>query len=68
MSYIFQEYDGLITVVLDGKLPEPFLYIDAKNPPPWFVEPVEGKRLGPFWSLTAAKAALILSLGEIDHE
>lgn len=65
MAYIFQEHDGLITVVLDGKLPEPFMYIDAKNPPPWWVEPVEGKRVGPFHSLEAAKAALILSLGEL---
>lgn len=64
MSFIFQEHDGLISVLVDGKLPEPFMYIDAKHPPPWSVEPIHGKRMGPFWSLTAAKAALIFALGE----
>lgn len=64
MSFIYQEHDGLISVLVDGKLPEPFLYIDARSPPPWYVEPIAGKRLGPFDSLAAAQAALILNLGE----
>ena len=64
MSYFYQEHDGLITVMVDGKIPVPFMYIDAKAPPPWWVEPIMGKRLGPFKSLAAAKAALILALGE----
>jgi len=65
MTYDFQEHDGLISVVINGKLPEPFMYIDAKAPPPWYVEPVHGERVGPFESLDAAKAALILALGEM---
>lgn len=63
MSWNFQEHDGLISVVIDGKLPVPFMYIDAKHPPPWYVEPISGKRIA-FKSLSAAKAALILALGE----
>jgi hypothetical protein len=63
MSYIFQEHDGLITVILDGKLPEPFMYINARSAPPWLVEPISGKSLA-FESLEAAKAALILNMEE----
>jgi len=64
MSYRYQEHDGLISVMIDGQLPTPFMYIDARNPPPWWVEPIEGKRLGPFDSLVAAQAALILNSKE----
>ena len=63
MSFEFEEHDGLISITINGKLPTPFVYIDAKAPPPWFVEPLRGGRVGPFWTLDAAKAALILALG-----
>ena len=65
LSFIYQEHDGLISVLANGKLPEPFLYIDARGAPPYWVEPIKGKRLGPFDSLAAAQAALILNLGEM---
>lgn len=64
MSYSFTENDGLITVIINGKLPTPFMYIDARNPPPWWVEPVGGARVGPFQSLEAAKFGLLMALNQ----
>lgn len=62
MSYTFYGHEGLVSVLVDGNLAEPFMYIDAKDPPPWWVEPVGGARLGPFPTLEAAKVALIFNL------
>lgn len=64
MSYVFSENDGLITVIINGKLPTPFMYIDARNPPPWWVEPVGDERVGPFHSLEAAKFGLLMALNQ----
>lgn len=61
MSYQWQEHDGIISVLIDGKLPEPFQYIVAKSPPPWTVDNLWGQPQH-FETEEAAKLALILKL------
>lgn len=61
MSYNWQEHDGLISVLVDGQLPDPFMYIIAENPPPWRVQNVDGT-MHDFDSEEAAKLALLLKL------
>lgn len=61
MSYQFHENEGLITVLINGQIPHPFMYIDARKPPPWTVEPVNGGSRE-FDSLEAAKMALVMAV------
>jgi len=61
MSYSWMEHVGLYTVLVDGKPPRPFLYINGKDAPPWVVEPIRGKSFK-LPSLEAAQFALILAL------
>lgn len=61
MSYEFYANEGLITVLINGQIPQPFMYIDARKPPPWVVEPVEGESVE-CQSLEAAKMALIMAV------
>ncbi len=69
MAVEWVEHDGVISVTVDGRLPKPFLYILAGNPPPWYVEPLgTGHDKQPFDTLDAAKFALLLSLKGNDHE
>ena len=56
------EHDGLITCAPDGKMTDPFMYIVAKNPPPWKVENLDGT-MGEFDSLEAAQLALLIRNG-----
>ncbi len=64
MTYRFIENEGLITVIINGKLPTPFMYIDARTSPPWWVEPVGAARVGPFQTLEAAKFGLLMALNQ----
>ena len=66
MTYQFNENEGLITVLINGQIPQPFMYIDARHPPPWFVEPIEGESR-PFDSLEAAKMALVMAVQGAHH-
>lgn len=69
MTYVFHEWEGLITLTVNGQRPEPFMYIDGRNAPPWWVEPVCKKRVGPFESLEAAKFVLISSINQgVNHD
>lgn len=61
MAYIFQEHDGLVSVVVDGKLPDPFMYIDTRGAPPYKLEPVGGTTIE-LETFEAAKAALIMNM------
>lgn len=61
MTYQWQEHDGIISVLIDGKLVEPFQYIVAKSPPPWTVGDLYGQHQD-FDTEDAAKLALILKL------
>lgn len=61
MTYHWQEHDGIISLIIDGKLPVPFQYIVAVDPPPWRVDCIDGQGLE-FETEDAAKLALILSL------
>jgi hypothetical protein len=61
MSYEFQEHEGLVSVVVDGALPKPFMYIDTNGAPPYRVEPLHGETQE-FDTYEAAQAALIFAL------
>ena len=61
MGYEFQTHEGLVSVVVDGALPKPFMYINTIGAPPYLLEPLHGETLE-FDSLEAAQAALILAL------
>lgn len=59
------EHNGVITCTPDGRIPDPFMYILAENPPPWKVENLDGT-LAEFDSLEAAQLSLIIRLGDKD--
>lgn len=59
MTIDWQEHDGLIGVMMDGQLSDPFMYIVAKNPPPWIVEKFDGTTQA-FDSLEAAQLAILI--------
>ena len=61
MSVHWQKHDGIISVLVDDKLPDPFTYIVAENPPPWRVQCYDGT-MTDFDNEEAAKLALLLSL------
>lgn len=65
---VFNEDDGLISAIIDGKLPVPFMFIDAKSAPPWWVEPICGDHIGPFDSVEAAQNALVMYLTPSNEE
>ncbi len=65
MGYDWQEHDGLMTVMIDGKMPLPLAYIVTRDAPPWLVEPLRGETRE-FDSLEAAQLALILSFNSGD--
>jgi hypothetical protein len=60
MSYTFVDHEGLLIAYHNNEPFEPFVYIDARTAPPWWIEPVDRARVGPFDTLEAAKLAILL--------